>query len=154
LYINRFVDYTGELDQRIFAKNFEFLHSKRGKEIDLLSHKVRNTKNTEKKTQLQQELYQLKQQHNERQIALNVMDKVDSIRKEDQTKVKQGIKEPYFMKESMKKKLLAEEKFSQLKSTGKVHKFLQRKEKKSQLQLKKQLSALERNDRRNSNLSI
>ncbi len=53
----RFADYTGELDQRIFAKNFEFLDEKRESEIRSLSKTIQKTKSTDMKEQMKKELY-------------------------------------------------------------------------------------------------
>jgi hypothetical protein len=53
----RFADYTGSLDQRIFAKNFDFLDDKRENEIKQLSRTIQKTKNTSLKEEMKKELY-------------------------------------------------------------------------------------------------
>lgn len=40
----RFADFTGKLDQRIFAKNYAFLEDYRQQEIDTMSKAVRKNK--------------------------------------------------------------------------------------------------------------
>lgn len=90
----------------------------------------------------------MKQQSNERQVGLQVMENLQKQTREDREKVKQGIKKPFFIKGSVKRKMLEDAKyvtlinftlksmshlflrFAQLKRTGKVDKYLQRKERK------------------------
>jgi hypothetical protein len=55
-------------------------------------------------------LRRMKQHHTERKLSLKVMDRIDTMKKEEKEKVKQGKKE-YFLKTSAKKNIMAEEKY-------------------------------------------
>lgn len=128
----RFLDYTGELSHTHFSKNFEFLDEMRENEVQILSKKLRKAKGG-KKEKISQELNTLKQQLNERKLGKKVMQRIEAFKQEDRDKIKQGLKsKPFFLKNSDKKRLMAEEKFAQLKSTGKVNRYLQKKERKQQ----------------------
>lgn len=128
----RFLEYTGELSHQHYSKNFEFLDQMRENEVQFLSKKLRKAKGA-KKERISQELNTLKQQLNERKLGKKVMERIEAFKKEDREKIKQGVKHtPYFLKKSDKKRLMAEEKYAQLKSTGKVNRYLQKKERKQQ----------------------
>jgi len=126
----RFADFSGELNHRIFSRNFSFLDEMRAKEMTVIAKKVKKAKTKDDKEELQQELFKMKQQSNERQVGLQVMENLQKQTREDREKVKQGIKKPFFIKGSVKRKMLEDAKFAQLKRTGKVDKYLQRKERK------------------------
>eukprot|EP01033_Poteriospumella_lacustris_P008320 gene8320-6001_t len=128
----RFLEYTGELSHQHYSKNFEFLDQMRENEVQFLSKKLRKSKGA-KKERISQELNTLKQQLNERKLGKKVMERIETFKKEDREKIKQGVKHtPYFLKKSDKKRLMAEEKYAQLKTTGKVNRYLQKKERKQQ----------------------
>ena len=128
----RFLDYTGDLNHKHYSKNFEFLDEMRENEVKLLTKKMRKAKGG-KKEKMHAELNVLKQQLNERKLGKKVMERIETLKQEDREKIKQGVKQnPYFLKNSMKKRLYAEEKFSQLKSTGKVDRYIQKKERQHQ----------------------
>jgi ribosomal RNA-processing protein 36 len=128
----RFLDYTGELSHSHYSKNYEFLDQMRENEVQALSKKLRKSKGA-KREQLSQELNTFKQQLNERKLGKKVMERIEAFKRDDRDKIKQGLKHtPYFLKKSDKKRLAAEEKYAQLKETGKVHRYLQKKERKQQ----------------------
>lgn len=52
----------------------------------------------------------MKQQLNERQLSLKVMEKVDSLKKKEKELIKEG-KKPFFLKNSAKKNIMAEERW-------------------------------------------
>lgn len=52
----------------------------------------------------------MKQQHHERQLSLKVMEKVDSMKKKEKELIKEG-KRPFFLKNSEKKNIMAEERY-------------------------------------------
>eukprot|EP01031_Cornospumella_fuschlensis_P038796 gene38796-47181_t len=130
----RFVDYTGELNQKIYAKNYSFLEDYREKEIQQLSVALKRAKGTGREDEIKHELLVLKQQLSQRQQALRTMDKIDSLEKEEREKVKAGVKNPFYLKKSAKKQILLEERFKDLKKTGKLGKYMERKQKKQHRQ--------------------
>lgn len=132
------------MDHSHFSKNYSFLDDKREEEIALLAKKVKKTKSAEKKERMQLELRQMRQQHNERKLSANVSSKLSQLQKEEREKVKQGIKKPFHLKNSAKRQIMAEEKFAQLKTMGKVNKYLQRKERQQQAEVRKNLPAARR----------
>lgn len=132
------------MDHSHFSKNYSFLDDKREEEIALLAKKVKKAKSAEKKERMQLELRQMRQQHNERKLSANVSSKLSQLQKEEREKVKQGIKKPFYLKNSVKRQIMAEEKFAQLKTMGKVNKYLQRKERQQQAEVRKNLPAARR----------
>lgn len=132
------------MDHSHFSKNYGFLDDKREEEIALLAKKVKKAKSAEKKERMQLELRQMRQQHNERKLSANVSSKLSQLQKEEREKVKQGIKKPFYLKNSAKRQIMAEEKFAQLKTMGKVNKYLQRKERQQQAEVRKNLPAARR----------
>ncbi len=58
------------------------------------------------------------------------MEKIDNMKKEEKQKIKEG-KTPYFMKNSVKKNIIAEERFTALKKEGKLQKYMNKKRKKN-----------------------
>ncbi len=53
----RFADYTGSLDQKIYANNYKFLDSMRENEIEKLSKAYKKTNNKEMKEKIKKELF-------------------------------------------------------------------------------------------------
>ena len=53
----RFADYTGELDQKIYAKNYSFLDSMREGEIAKMSKAYKKSKSTDMKDKIKKELF-------------------------------------------------------------------------------------------------
>lgn len=75
-------------------------------------------------------LGRMKQQLNERKLALKTMERIDNMKKEEKLKIKDG-KTPYYMKNSVKKNMIAEERFSALKKQGRLQKYMNKKRKKN-----------------------
>lgn len=130
ILIFRFAAYTGELDQRIFAKNFDFLEEYRQTEIDSLAKAMKKTNNVQKKEEIKSELLKLKSQLKQRQHAVRVMNKIEEIKQGEREKVRAGVKKPFFLKNSAKKEIALEDKFKELKKDGKLKKYMERKQKK------------------------
>lgn len=72
----------------------------------------------------------MKQQLNERKLALKAMERIDTMKQEEKQKIKEG-KNPYYMKNSVKKNIMAEERFSALKKQGRLQKYMNKKRKKN-----------------------
>ncbi len=72
----------------------------------------------------------MKQQLNERSLALKAMERIDKMKAEEKQKMKEG-KKGYFMKNSVKKQIMAEERYSSLKKQGKLQKYMNKKRKKN-----------------------
>mmetsp|Transcript_25231 Transcript_25231/g.54557 ORF Transcript_25231/g.54557 Transcript_25231/m.54557 type:complete len:273 (+) Transcript_25231:124-942(+) len=125
----RFSDISGKLDEKIFAKNYEFLDEYRDKEIEVLSKSLRKIKGEGKRAELKTELLQMKQQSKERKRGLRVMHRLDSLHREERQKVKEG-KKPYFMKRAVVEHISLEERYKELRKEGKLGKFMEKRRKK------------------------
>lgn len=71
----------------------------------------------------------MKQEATERRRALNTIQRLDEMKQEERRKVKEGVKKPYFMKNSAMKEVALEERYKDLKKTGKLQKFMAKKRK-------------------------
>ena len=56
IYVCRFVEYTGELNQRIYAKNYAFIQDYREKEVEMLSTAYKKAKSTHEAEEIREEL--------------------------------------------------------------------------------------------------
>lgn len=72
----------------------------------------------------------MKQQANERKLGVKIMNKLEDMKEEERKKVRETGKKQYFLKQSKIKEIATEERYSDLKSRGKLKKYLDRKQKK------------------------
>jgi ribosomal RNA-processing protein 36 len=88
----------------------------------------------------------MKQQANERKLGVKIMNKLDEIKEDERKKVRELGKKPYFLKQSKIKEIATEERYADLKSRGKLKKYLDRKQKKQHFKEKDAMPTRRMND--------
>ena len=124
----RFMDYSGELKERIFHKNYDFLNDYQQDEIEKMSRNVKRVKSEKNKEALKAELVRNKQQQQDRRRAYATQERLDEMKKIEKEKVASG-KKVFHLKRSAKKDIEMEEKYKDLKKTGKLKSYLMKKRK-------------------------
>ena len=113
----RFDDLCGSnYDEEVFDKRFSFLQNVKDRELEILSKKLRKSKNPEQKKKLRYLMNRLKQQQQNKMKRKEDNEIVKKFIKEDKEKVAQGVKKPYFLKQSAIKKLVEEKRREKLES--------------------------------------
>lgn len=126
----RFSDISGKLNHRKFMDAYGFLNDYQEKEVEQLAHQVKKTKNEEVKQELRQKLLQSSQEIKERKRHEAVQQRLSELKKVEKEKIKSG-KKPFFLKQSAKRDIALEERYEELKKTGKLQQFLTKKRKKN-----------------------
>mmetsp|Transcript_1752 Transcript_1752/g.2982 ORF Transcript_1752/g.2982 Transcript_1752/m.2982 type:complete len:299 (-) Transcript_1752:936-1832(-) len=126
----RFTEFSGRMNEKIFAKDYAFLDDYRDNEISELSKSLRKIKSETKKSELKSEIIKMKQQSKERKRGVKVMERLEHMKRDEREKVKQG-KKPFFLKKSAKHTIELEERYKELRQEGKLHKFMEKKRKKN-----------------------
>jgi ribosomal RNA-processing protein 36 len=121
----RFSDANGELSDKHFYKNYDFLNEYQSSEITKLNKAIKKTKSFERRTQLKEEARSRSQNLSERKRAMAVQDKMDEIYREEKAKVAQG-KKAYFLKRADKKAIAMDVKFDELKKDGKLKDYMEK----------------------------
>lgn len=123
----RFNELNGNLSEKHFHNNYEFLDAYQEDEISKLEKAYKKVKSADTKQVLKEELVGRKQQMKDRRHKLAVQDRLAEMKKQEKAKVAAGVKKPFFLKESKKKDIALEEKYSELKKTGELKKYMQKK---------------------------
>lgn len=123
----RFNELNGSLSEKHFHNNYKFLDAYQEDEISKLEKAYKKVKSSDTKQVLKQELVGRKQQMKDRRHKLAVQERLAEMKKQEKAKVAAGVKKPFFLKESTKKDIALEEKYSELKKTGELKKYMQKK---------------------------
>lgn len=121
---------AGTLDYDKFVNDYKFLDEMQQVEISKLDKKMKKMKNEELKETVKAELMKKRQEMIERRRAIKINAAVKEAFHEEKEKVKQG-KNPYFMKKSDIKNIALDQRYKELKSGGKLQKFLTKKRKRN-----------------------
>lgn len=115
----RFDTRCGEFKQELFAKNYQFINDLQQQELDTLKKALKKTKDGQKKHEIQAAMVKIKNK---------LMAKKEAEKKQTVIK-KLSAKKRHVKKSDIKKSLLVD-KFKELKETGKLTRYMERKRKK------------------------
>ncbi|KAM9819857.1 ribosomal RNA processing protein 36 homolog [Syngnathus typhle] len=126
----RFDDLSGEYKADIFDKTYSFIHDIRRHETQVIQKQLKKSKNADKKEQLNGLLRKMAdreraRQSRERQRAGELQHK-----KEQRERAQSGHR-PFFLSKSEQKKLRLADRFSALKTSGKLDAFMGKKRKRN-----------------------
>merc|ERR1719487_578223 len=124
----RFSDISGSFDADKFHNAYNFLDQHQEQEISSLAKQLKKVKNPEAKEKLQKEFSSQKQQLIERRRNLKIRNKLKEKLQEEKEKVKMG-KTPFHLKRAAKKQIALEERYDELKRSGRLNKFMGKKRK-------------------------
>ncbi|CAG2112151.1 unnamed protein product [Medioppia subpectinata] len=124
----RFEEGSGRFSESVFSKTYGFLNDIRDKETNELKKMLKKTANEEKKQELKYLLQRIKNQKTSEQMKQN--------RKELETNVRNKLNEETgskntFVNKSTLKRLELVEKYKQLKKSGKLRQYLEKKRKRN-----------------------
>ncbi|KAA8495149.1 Ribosomal RNA processing protein 36-like [Porphyridium purpureum] len=134
----RFVEYTGRLSSAHIRNAYGFVEQIREQEIETLQTELRRTRNPQSKDTLKQQLDALLQAEARRKARMRDEQVEHELREKEKLLVMQG-KTPYFAKKGVVKELQLKAKFDELKKTGKLKKFVNKKRKARESKEKKLL---------------
>lgn len=137
----RFDDLSGDFQDEIFQKNYQFLADIKERERKELEKTLKRTKDPEKQLKIQRYLYKMEQKERVKHKTETSKELEKKYMKKEKELVKQG-KKPFFLKKSDKRKLELAEKFKALRSSGKVDTYLAKRRKKNAQKDRKKLPAL------------
>nr|CAB3265796.1 ribosomal RNA processing protein 36 homolog [Phallusia mammillata] len=121
-----------EYDEELFDKRYSFLENIREREMKSLKQQlVKNkSKASDDQGKLKYLITRMEQQNSAKKDRMAKREALRQWKKEERTKVEQGIKKPFFLKKSDKKKMLMQMQYEQRKEKGTLNKLEARKEKK------------------------
>ncbi|KAI0213636.1 Ribosomal RNA processing protein 36-like protein [Lamellibrachia satsuma] len=131
----RFDDLSGEFNETIYKHTYSFLGDVRDREKQKLVKEMRKVKDTDRKKEIKALIRRMENQEKQKD---RQQERAMERKKKEQELVKQG-KRPYFLKKSIEKKLDLAEKYSELKKSGTVEKYLSKKRKKAAAKDRKKL---------------
>lgn len=134
----RFDDLSGEYKPEIFMKTYSFLDSIKKQEKEMIQKQLKKCRNVEQKEKLQQLLNRMTQQEQAQQKQQKLRERELSWKRQQRELAKQG-KKPFFLKKSEMKKLELAEKYAELKRSGKLESFLNKKRKRNAIKDKRRL---------------
>ncbi|VDN54676.1 unnamed protein product [Dracunculus medinensis] len=127
----RFEDSCGLFNEYIYKTNYSFLDELQQNEKKILSDELKNAKLLDKKKadRLRAALRRLTDKEKSKIEAERRKDVVREVRKENEERMRQGLKPIYYTRGQLKRRYM-EKKFEELKKTKKLDKYLERKAKK------------------------
>ncbi|KFQ43093.1 Ribosomal RNA processing protein 36, partial [Nestor notabilis] len=134
----RFDDLSGEYKPEIFMKTYSFLDSIKKQEKEMIQKQLKKCRNVEQKEKLQQLLNRMTQQEQAQKKQQKLRERELSWKRQQRELAKQG-KKPFFLKKSEMKKLELAEKYAELKKSGKLESFLNKKRKRNAIKDKRRL---------------
>jgi len=134
----RFDDVSGAFDEDLFEKGYAFLKDIKAEDERNLKKFIKVSKEEEKVEEAKNKLKAIKRASREETKEKKVEAKLKSLKKAEMAAVKEG-KKPFFLKKSERKKLTLAEKFKELKQSGKLEKYMEKKRKRNAAKLKKAL---------------
>ncbi|KAF8534616.1 hypothetical protein BDD12DRAFT_755776, partial [Trichophaea hybrida] len=100
-------------DEHLFRKNYSFLEDYRNDEMRMLKEEIKKTKDERKSEQLAKKLKSMESQKQSQQNKDRLQQVLREHKKKERELVKQG-KKPFYPKESTLKRLVLEDRFSEL----------------------------------------
>lgn len=122
----RFEDSCGQLDEDQFHKDYEFLNEIREKEKKVLAKAAKKEKNPEKR----EELLKLKQRIDNQAVSQKQRQQEKELIEQLKSEQKEKTGSTYLKRSDLKTALLVQ-KFQQLKKSGKLNEYLEKKRKKN-----------------------
>lgn len=118
----RFEDHCGDLREDHVERNYAFVNGLREKRKSELEQTLRKDNSNE---EAGRELRRMEEDNNRRKVVLRRRQILQKVRQEEKEAVKRG-KKPYFLKEKDLRKLEVEAKFKELKQSGGVKKYIEK----------------------------
>ncbi|KAL3872529.1 hypothetical protein ACJMK2_035752 [Sinanodonta woodiana] len=134
----RFDDLSGQYNETFFKEAYSFLDDVKAKEKEKVKVLLKKEKDEEKKKNMQALMNRMNQQEQSMLQKKKQTELLNEWKKKEEERVKEG-KNPYFLKKSDKKTLVLAEKYKELKKSGKVEKYLNKKRKKNAQKERKKL---------------
>ncbi|XP_070590735.1 ribosomal RNA processing protein 36 homolog [Erythrolamprus reginae] len=134
----RFDDLSGEYKPEIFEKTYSFLNDVRKKEKEVIQKQLKKSQNVEEQNKLQQLLKRMTQQEEAQRKCQKKRENSLAFKRQQREFAKQG-KKPFFLKKSEMQKLELAEKYKDLKRSGKLESFLNKKRKRNAAKDKRKL---------------
>ena len=140
----RFDDLSGNYNEEMFEKSYDFINDIKRQELEAVKKQLKKVKNKEKKEQLKGLLRKMKQETKLKE-AKKKMKELQRNRKEEEKILIEKGKKPFYLKKSDRKKQELVEHYKELKSGGKLDKYLSKKRKRNAMKEKKKLPRLKIN---------
>ncbi|KAL4639889.1 hypothetical protein GN956_G12470 [Arapaima gigas] len=134
----RFDDLSGEYKPEIFEKTYSFISDIKQKEKKDVQNMLKKVKQPNKKEQLQLLLKRMENQESTQESRALRRQKELEFKKQQRQFAEQGHR-PFFLKKSEKRKLELAEKYSDLKRSGKLENFLNKKRKRNAMKDRRKL---------------
>ncbi|KAK3587747.1 hypothetical protein CHS0354_042702 [Potamilus streckersoni] len=134
----RFDDLSGQYNETFFKEAYSFLDDVKAKEKEKVKALLKKEKDEEKKKNMQALVNRMNQQEQSMLQKKKQTGLLNEWKKKEEERIKEG-KNPYFLKKSDKKTLILAEKYKELKKSGKVEKYLNKKRKKNAQKERKKL---------------
>ncbi|XP_054153675.1 ribosomal RNA processing protein 36 homolog [Oppia nitens] len=144
----RFDDRSGKYSESVFNKTYSFINDMRDKELNELKKMLKKTKNEEKRKELQFLLQRMKNQkishemkQKKKQIETNIRNKLkeELTDKDSDDKSLSKKRKKTFVNKSTLKRLELVERFKDLKKSGKLDKYLEKKRKRNAMRERKKI---------------
>ena len=126
----RFSEISGTLDADKFLHSYSFLDKRQEEEVAKMTKTLKKVKNLERQQNLNNELQHTKQEMIERRRDMKLREKMRNLKEAEKEKIKLG-KNPFFLKRSAVKEVALEQRYEELKSSGKLNSFLAKKRQKN-----------------------
>jgi len=133
----RFDNTSGTFDKDLFAKGYAFLDDMKASEEQDLKKFIKTSKDENKVFEAKQKLQKMKIFSRKEKKEKVEEKKLKEWKKTEADAVLSGKKRPFFLKKSEQKKLNLAEKFKELKRTGQLDKYMEKKRKRNAAKLKK-----------------
>lgn len=133
----RFDNTSGTFDKDLFAKGYAFLDDMKASEERDLKKFIKTSKDENKVFEAKQKLQKMKIFSRKKKEEKVEEKKLKEWKKAEADAVLSGKKRPFFLKKSEQKKLNLAEKFKELKKTGQLDKYMEKKRKRNAAKLKK-----------------
>ncbi|XP_063158650.1 ribosomal RNA processing protein 36 homolog [Candoia aspera] len=134
----RFDDLSGEYKPEVFEKTYNFLNDLRKEEKEVIQKQLKKSQNVEEQNKLQQLLKRMTQQEEAQKKRQKERENSLAFKKQQRELAKQG-KKPFFPKKSEMQQLELAEKYKELKKSGKLESFLNKKRKRNAAKDKRRL---------------
>eukprot|EP00937_MAST-01D_sp_MAST-1D-sp2_P003527 g3527.t1 len=126
----RFSELSGTLNEDLFEKSYAFLEERRERDIEQLQGLLGESKDERKRRVAQKQLTRLQQQQHTHKTNAERKQRKRQRRQQEAEAVSQG-KRAFFLKKSDQKKAEVEQRYEELKKTGKLQKFMAKKRKRN-----------------------
>ena len=134
----RFDALSGNYNEEMFEKSYDFINDIKRQELEAVKKQLKKVKNREKKEQLKSLLRKMRQETKLKESKKKMKELERNRKEEEKTLIEKG-KKPFYLKKSDRKKQELVERYKELKSGGKLDKYLSKKRKRNAMKEKKKL---------------